>query len=190
MKIGSQFQKKAYYQNAFIKSLLVSSLLIAILATSKVWYDWLIRNNPSRIFLALTGLMICIIGSVIIFTSLMTHIEISQEGITFYSVGFRIYTPWHNIVNINKIKHPYFSPLYLIDAFVLEEPARLNISIKEGKQQGIAVVEKHWILLGAKPSSYLWYMPMPSSIVKRTEWEQGEIGTFIRLYAPHIFERR
>ena len=126
--------------------------------------------------------------AVIIFISTSTNrLEVSSEGVAYYEFGFRMYTPWHNIGGVTYIKHP-ISSLHVTPVFILRQPAFLNVSIEEGKRQKLAVVEKYWTMkfLTATPMNYLWYLPLPKTLVSPFDLEQGELSMYIRPYLPSL----
>ncbi len=123
----------------------------------------------------------------LIITSSM-RLEVSYEGIAFYGTGYRIYAPWETIILMNKVKHPYI-PFYQTDVFVVQEPALRSISLEEGKQRGLAVVETHWLVrrwlvsATADPRAYARYIPLPTSFIAQKDREQGILADYIHYYA-------
>ncbi len=149
----------------------------------------LVILNPGETLLrkiyALLSTGMYIILSVFLFISTLTNrLEFSSEGVVYYGTGFRMYTPWTNIVGITQIRHPLF-PFHPTTVFVLRQPALLNISLAEGKRQHLPVVESYWMmkLFTATPMNYLWYMPLHVSLVSPFDLEQGEFSAYIRQYA-------
>ena len=125
-----------------------------------------------------------------IVSTLTSRVEVSADGIVFFADGFRIYTPWYNIVGFVPIRHPLIA-FHTIPALLFRQPALPNLTLEEGKRRGLPVVENYWMmrLLTATPLNYLWYLPLPSGMVSQFDWEQGEISAYLRHYAPHLVAR-
>ena len=121
---------------------------------------------------------------------LVSRLEVSSEGVECYIDGFRMYTPWNNIVSITQIRHPLV-PFHFTTVFVLRQPALLNVSLEEGKRQHLPVVENVWYLklFTATPMNFLWYMPLPRTLVSPVDLEQGEFSMYIRQYLPSLLKR-
>ncbi len=139
--------------------------------------------------LLIMGILLILLGAFFIYT-FINHVEVSSEGVEYYVSGLRMYTPWKNIVGITQIRHPLF-PLHPTTVFVLRQPALLNISLAEGKRQRLPVVENYWYLklFTAAPMNYLWYMPLPRTLVSPFDLEQGEFSMYIRQYLPLLSKR-
>ena len=128
--------------------------------------------------------------SLALFISALTNrLEVSSEGVTYDGTDFRMYTPWHNIVGITQIRHPLY-PFHNTTVFVLRQSALLTISLEEGKRQRLPIVENYWYLklFTSTPMNYLWYLPLPGGLISRFDWEQGELGAYVRQFAPSIVE--
>ena len=135
------------------------------------------------------GLLLSLLCAFFIIT-MFNRIEVSPEGVVYYVDGFRMYTPWTNIVGITQRRHPLV-PFHSTTVFVLRQPALLNISLEEGKRQQLAVVENYWYLkfFTVAPMNYLWYMPLPRTLVSPFDLEQGEFSMYIRQYVPSLSKR-
>lgn len=154
----------------------------------------LMIHNPGETTLSkiqiifLVGIyMICSIS--VFVSALVTRVVVSTDGVAFYANGFHIYTPWDNIMGITQIKYPIF-PFHVTPVFILHQPALLHISLDEGRQRRLAVIEKYWKMriLAVKPQVFMCYLPMPKDIVSRIVREQGELGSYIRQHTPHLLE--
>ena len=166
-----------------------------LLTGSMIFACVLVILNPGETLLkkiyALLSLGICLIFSCVIFIFILTNrIEVSSEGVTYYGEVLRLYTPWTNIAGITQIRHPLF-PFHITTVFVLQQPALLNISFEEGKRQQLPVVKNYWMmkLFTSTPMNYLWYMPLPRTLVSPFDLEQGEFSVYIRQYLPLLSRR-
>jgi hypothetical protein len=119
------------------------------------------------------------------------RLEVSDEGIAYYGLGFRIYTPWENIISIARVKHPHAfifrnRPL---TALTLRSPASLHMTVEEGKRRQVAVIEKHWLAFSTKPQNYNRYLPLfLLETLTHDDLSRHEIGAYIRRYAPQVLE--
>lgn len=116
---GFPMEKKVYrsrllpfflFWNVFLTSFILFACVLVIL-------------NPGETLLrkiyALLGVGMYVIISLALFISTLTsRLEVSSEGIAYYGTGFRMYTPWHNIVGITQIRHPLV-PFHITTVFVL-----------------------------------------------------------------------
>ena len=69
----------------------------------------------------------------------MIRLELSEEGMVLYSNGYRIYTPWENIIGYAWLRSSRAFP----DIIQLREPAVVGeISFEEGVASRRAVSEK------------------------------------------------
>ncbi len=121
-------------------------LFLSIFLTNSVLllFGWLVILNPGETLLKkfyallIIGILLILLCTAFI-SILIHHIKVSSEGVEYYVDGFRIYTPWTNIVGITQIRHPLV-PFHNTTVFVLRQPALLNISLEEGKRQQLPVV--------------------------------------------------
>ena len=185
-------EKKVYRSK---RSQFVLLFLSAFLTGSEILFCVLGILDPgepllNKIYvLLIMGILLILLGAFFIST-LINHVEVSSEGVVYYGSGLHMYTPWKNIVCITQIRYPLF-PLHPTTAFVLRQPALLNISLAEGMRQHLPVVESHWMmkLFTATPMNYLWYMPLHVSLVSPFDLEQGEFSVYIRQYLPLLSKR-
>ena len=184
--------KKKVYRSK--RSQFILLFLSILLAGPVILFCVLVILDPGETLLkkiyALLIIGILLILSCIFFIStLINHIEVSSEGVAYYGLALRIYTPWTNVVGITHIQYPLY-PFHPTTVFVLRQPALLNGSVEEGKRQQLPVVENFWYLklLTATPMNYLWYMPLHGSLVSPFDLEQGDFSVYIRQYAPYIIE--
>ena len=185
-------EKKVYRSK---RSQFILLFLSTFLIGSEILFSMLGILDPgepllNKIYvLLIMGILLILLGAFFIST-FINHIEVSSEGVAYYGTGFRMYTPWTNIVGITQIRHPLF-PFHPTTVFVLRQPALLNISLAEGKRQHLPVVESYWMmkLFTAAPMNYLCYMPLHVSLVSPSDLEQGEFSVYIRQYLPLLSRR-
>lgn len=187
-----QSQSRIYRQNSLQKIMLLWYLLIT--GCLVLFSTWSVIHHQGLPTNSLYLLLVIGMGIVFLFGVIVTwnnRVEISFEGIAYYGAGFRIYTPWDNVIGLANVKHPS-SPFQNIPVFVFKQPARLGVSIREGKRAGQAVIEHYWILerwgiFAANPLTYTRCLPLPRNIISQAEWEWGEFGRYSRQYAPQVF---
>ena len=107
-----------------------------------VAFLWLISLEQSSSIL-LTILIILsfgfpILGALLCLLGANTRIETMPEGITYYGSGFCLYSPWENIVAVEKVVMGVRS----IDSLRLYEEAVDRVSLEEGMKGHFAVMTK------------------------------------------------
>jgi hypothetical protein len=162
MNNTSHMQTKTYHQHPFYSWLLAFYLVIIFCGTVYLWHRGLTERHYSDIKNAFFGSLAIPLLLLVILSWRKMHIEVSSAGVTFRSTGFCMYTPWSNIACTQAIKYPYFSSLLApIPVFALKVPAIRHVSLQEGMQRGIAVIEKDWVLFYTEPIFYSCYFPLP-----------------------------
>lgn len=185
MNNTSHMQTKTYHQHPFYSWLLAFYLVIIFCGTVYLWHRGLTERHYSDIKNAFFGSLFIPFLLLVILSWRKMHIEVSSAGVTFRSTGFCMYTPWSNIACTQAIKYPHFSPLFdPIPVFALKVPAIRHLSVQEGMQRGIAVIEKDWALFYTEPIFYSCYFPLPNSMIRTQEWDTGVFGLYLRHYLP------
>lgn len=119
----------------------------------------------------------------------MIRLELSEEGMILYSNGYRIYTPWENIIGYAWLRSSRTFP----DIIQLQEPAVVGeISFEEGIASRRAVSEKRrwWISnrqLKVK-GQYPDYIRLPVVLLRRKDKQDGSINQYLQYYLPHLVE--
>lgn len=116
-----------------------------------------------------------------------SKLTLTREGILYNAVSFKMYTPWKNVRGVGRAKYGI-----LIEGLTLHEPALMDSKVGEGRKQGVAVIELTTFMLAKKRFQRLCpfrrLLPVDVALVGRT-WLQGEFGSYLRQYAPQIFEQ-
>lgn len=188
MNHNSQTQKITYYRNkiglALFACFFLAYLFMAFLALHSL-LDAHVSFEHKLLLVAGTGIVSLGLG--LMTTTVLTHLQVTPEGIAYSGIGFSIYTPWYNVTHITQEKHPLF-PSQRVPVFVLAHAASLDATGSEGQHQGGAVVEQHWWLrcLRVQPETYIHTVPLPSVLISPSEWQTGKLRTFLQQYAPHV----
>lgn len=113
-----------------------------------------------------------------------TRIELSDEGVLCYSIGYRLYTPWSNICSVVWTAHSPRFPRF----FNLKEPAITTLSLAEGVSNKQAVFEKHWWVPAwlLEPERASARIPVPVVFLSQKEREAGAMHDYLRQYASHL----
>lgn len=93
----------------------------------------------------LVGVVFCIVMMGMYRTFKRIRLVLTHDGITYYALGFRIYTPWQNVVGVGSIQ-PYAFPLNFrkIWGLQLHQPSVLGMKLTDGKRQSKAALETDW----------------------------------------------
>ncbi len=143
-------------------------------------------------FLAIIFLTFFIVYAALVFFDIpTTHLELSEEGMIFYSNGYRIYTPWENIAGVAWTRLSRSFPSII----QLQEPAAVDeISFEEGVAGRRAVSEKRrWWMLNRQlkgEEQYTHYIRIPVVFFRRKDKQNGSINQYLQYYLPHITEIR
>ncbi len=140
--------------------------------------------------IVLIVLLLLLVGMVLRATYFIrgSTLILTSEGILYNAVSFKMYTPWKNLGEPGSGKYGVpFSGL------TLREPALMDKNVSEGLQQGIAVIELTGWMIGKKSFKnncpFLHILPLDIGIVGN-HWLQGELGSYLRQYAPQVFEHK
>jgi hypothetical protein len=109
------------------------------------------------------------------------RLELLPEGLAFYAIGWRMFTPWDNIEGVDKI------PMgrRLNTGLKYKARAVKNIDIANGIEQRKAVTRYNWWTNKRRR----YYEGMPLSIDNHQALEQSELGAYLKTYAPQAFVR-
>jgi hypothetical protein len=115
------------------------------------------------------------------------RLVISHEGIAFYGWGYRMYTPWYNVIGTESLS--FSSPVNFrqFAGLKLRQKALLNMKLEDGIQQGIAVLETDWWNPAWSMARFAGIFPI-GNMVGGFNWRESELGAVIRYYAPQAFE--
>ncbi len=170
---------KIYRTRLLLKVLLLSFsigfLALAILALIPAFN----LDRANNLIPCISFFICAIIGTISYLLQNNCRLVLSPEGLTWYTIGYRMFTPWHTISGFGSTRG--FGGRGLI----MQEPASLKIGLAAGINQGIAVLEKKW---WGYPGVWalVSFFPIDSALCKGN-WEYGEIGMYLRRYAPQIF---
>lgn len=118
-----------------------------------------------------------------------SRLEISAAGLTYYGLGFRVYTPWQNILLLEK--NVQLVPMTVswdskLVGFRLRQEAVMGMKLEEGRRLGKAVVETDWWYPLSMRRPYASFFII-DEIVRERNWLQRELGAYLFHYAPQAF---
>lgn len=115
------------------------------------------------------------------------HLILTDDGITFYAWGYRIYTPWQNVIRMTRKNFSSRFPASLRKFRVLQlrQPCVLGMKVVEGKQKGVAVLEIDWWSLASIVSRYVGVVPL-SPMLHGRNWKESALFRDIQEHAPWI----
>lgn len=176
------FHITSKWKMLLIRLFLIISMLIVIVLEMPVPFLWVIGMRELGVLfiflcVGIPLLIIFIEGlCMYLFVKPIRHI-VTSDGITFYSFGYNIYTPWNNIVGIGVRRFGIYNPSVL-----LFRHCAVKGHIQDGVKQGNAVVESR---LGVGKNDVLDALPLLFTVPKN--WQESELGAYIKYYAPHLF---
>ena len=119
-----------------------------------------------------------------------SRLVLTAHGIAYYGSGFRVYTPWQNIVGIgNPFQNVPLSVSWTpkLIGFRLRQNAVLRMKVEEGIRQGRAVNETDWWYPVSMRAPYAGFFII-DEIIRERHWQQGELGAYLHHCAPQAFE--
>jgi hypothetical protein len=170
---------KVYRTRIWLKVLLLlfssGFLALAILAIMSAPNT----NKAENVLPAIGFLIFAVISIISYLMQNSCRLVLSPEGLTWYTIGFRMFTPWHNLSGFGSTR------LFGGRGLILQEAASMKIGLAAGMSQGIAVLEKEW---WGYPGVWMLvrYFPIDSALCKRN-WEYGELGMYLLRYASQVF---
>lgn len=119
-----------------------------------------------------------------------TRLVLTEDGITYDGWGFRLYTPWENVVGMGQI-YPYAFPLSFraIRGLQLRQPTVLGMKVQEARQQGKAALETAWWNPVFGMAVFAGLLPT-TPMLPRRNWQESELGKQLQQYAPWAFEKK
>jgi hypothetical protein len=155
----------------------------------KIGLDWLLRLDTGSYQQFLDDVIrnsAFVLVFAVLYYLLIRNIRLvlSPQGITYYGAGFRLYTPWHNIIGTESF--PLYYGLRKVRGLKLYQRAVLNMSLEDGMRYGVAVMEISW-WRSNQLAALAGMVPIQIEIAGR-HWEEHELGAYIRQYAPRAFE--
>lgn len=155
-------------------------IILAILMMMPALNDNVVSNIvPMLVMLVLAALLIWLYIGV-----RSSRLVLSQEGITYYNLFYRMYTPWHNVVGVGSV--PYAFPLNFLKykGLKLRERAIVPGKLEDGLRYGVAVIDSKWFAAGMVRYASIFNFPYG---VGGRNWQKKELGAYIRQYAPQAF---
>ena len=170
-----------------------------LLASERPWNP---HYHPTfAAFFLIVGIVISALLFALVFASQYVRVVLSSRGVTFYSWGFQIYTPWNNVLGVfstnsfrKKPLSPRLSALLPHQAVAtqylkLKNRAHVVYRVGEGVQSDEATMVVQW-----------WYpfwmrairgnaIPLPGDLAQE-DWIHDDLKTFLQHYVPGYAENR
>lgn len=164
---ASSPSQKVYRNSSLVgmKRVLRSAYVIAVYGAFFL-YTWFYAHWDPGLKISATVLT-ALLGGFGLFMYIQTirmHLVTSPEGMTFFGMGYRLFTPWENVAGKgNRDKRT---------GLELQQPAPL--------------FEVKTIFRFLVPAHAPTFIPISSVI---TDWQDSTLAEDMRHYAPHIFSR-
>lgn len=146
------------------------------------------KNMMNDIVIALLSLGMILLLLWLYFDYSKSRLVVDANGLIYYGSGFRVYTPWHNIIgfaNASPLKPMSVSWTAKLIGLRLYQNARMDMTLEDGVRQGIAVIETDWWYPASMRAPYAGFFIL-DEIIRERNWQQGELGIYLRHYAPYI----
>ena len=111
-------------------------------------------DNASRVVFIVATLFFWVLGGLLFFGFRGTRLVTSPQGVIFYGVGYRVYSPWDNIKGIGEGSYGgnrnmvwnYQAP-QRVEGLLLRQLAIPGVSVADGIQNHMAVIDSNPLLL-------------------------------------------
>jgi hypothetical protein len=205
---SASFGQKVYHLRYW---LLFAVLIAACLLTLPVLTIFLALADPAdfhnglAVWLILLSLFSLGVAAALIFGLWNSRLVIAPEGITYYGIGYRVYSPWWNTKGIGSM----WLGARLVNGLLLELPASEGVSLQEGMRQQRPVLEvSGWLHLELKALPVLRVLVPLGGLSQRSidealdmrrygsiipislfvrQWQHSEAAWIIAQYAPQVF---
>jgi hypothetical protein len=137
---------------------------------------YILYGNSSTLFPVAVGILLLIQSISILVTLPRIRILLDPYGITIHTRGYHCYAPWSTIRGTTS--------RLMYGGLLLGQPAFTNISLEEGKRQGIAVIKRRWLavfFLGSELDR-IFFIPAVTGL----DWRSSKVGVALRQYIPRI----
>lgn len=135
----------------------------------------------------IVGILFCLAMTGMYLTIKRIRLVLTEDGATYYAWGFRIYTPWQNVIGIGSIQ-PYSTfPLNFRKFWGLQlrQYSVLGMKLADGKRQGKAALETDWWNPASTMAPFASILPMTPMLPGRN-WKESPLGRDIQQYAPWV----
>jgi hypothetical protein len=158
-----------------------------------------------EVFFILLSLFLLALAAALVFGLWKIRLVIAPEGITYYGMGFRVYTPWWNIRGIGRMQ----MGARLVNGLLLQYPAVAGVSLEEGVRRQHPVLETSgWLRLELKSLPVLRVLAPLGGLSRRSvdealdmrrygsivpislfvrKWQHSEVAAIVSQYAPQVF---
>ncbi len=116
-----------------------------------------------------------------------TRLVLTDNGITYYCWGYRIYTPWQNVIGMTrrKLYSNFPSNLRKFQVLQLRQPSVLGMKLIAGKQKGVAILETDWWNPAWAMKEFAGIVPLTPMLHGRN-WKESALCRDIQERAPWI----
>lgn len=166
---------------------IISALAVLIQLGGLIIYHTVLISKtyiPIALFIYVCALVMAVISylcATIYTQGRNVRLEVLAEGLAFYYIGFRMFTPWSNISGFDEI------PLgrKLVPGLKYKEAAVAKLDVVAGIEQKKAVTRYNWWVGRGRR----YFEGMPLTIASHYNFEQSELGRYIKKYAPQAFAK-
>ena len=147
---------------------------------------YVVSEPDSRfvVWILVAVLLFCILFALWLMSR--TRLEVSSDGITYYSIGFRVRSNWSKIEGYGK----RVLGTQTIESLILREP---GIEVSRWMQIGYALMPAAQVagalqgryIPSGRLGSYANVIPVG---LYANDWRSSELGALIKRYAPQAFE--
>jgi hypothetical protein len=139
------------------------------------------ESIADSIGITIVGILFCLAMTGMYLTIKRTRLVLTEDGATYYAWGFRIYTPWQNVIGIGSTQ-PYSTFPLNVRTFwglQLRQYSMLGMKLADGKRQGKAALETDWWNPASTMAPFASILPMTPMLPGRN-WKESPLGAACR----------
>ncbi len=145
-----------------------------------------VSKPDERAFLPYLGIIFVIVLGIVYWFMSLTRLDVSSDGIIYYSVGYRVRSTWPNVQGYGK----RVMGSHDVDCLILRES---GLEMSRWMQIGL-ILQPVGRVAGALQGRYIGSVRMDNYAVwipvgmYAEDWRNGELGEYVRRYAPEAFD--
>ena len=145
-----------------------------------------VTEPEDRAYLPYFGIVLIVILGIVAWLMTRTRLEVSSDGVTYYSIGYKVRSTWANINGYGK----RLMGSQDVEVLILREP---GMEMRRWMQIGymlypvgqVAAATQGRFLTHVNLDDYSVWIPIG---LYADNWRDGELGQWVKVYAPQAFD--
>lgn len=148
---------------------------------------FVVTKPDERAFIPYFGLLLVAVIGIVYVIMMQTRLEVSSDGITYFSIGYKVASTWGNVAGYGKRTMGSQD----VDVLILREPGMdMSLWMRIGYMlypvgQLAALAQGRTLISNVNLDDYSVWIPVG---MYAENWRESELGDFVKRYAPSAFE--